>query len=1479
MRTSATTASVFLVGLALGIGLLGIGSAAHAGTILGTGSGALLGNDLTDLDNVHNEGAYNPPGDYGGFDAEFFSTDEPGFGGGEYSFNVFDNGVGGGGNKWCCNNPGGDGHQLDARILAGQYILTHFTITSSNDSPARDPQTWSILGSNDGATWTPIFSHAGSNIFTARNQVWRFDGGGADFATPAAYSWFRYDVTTTGGNQHALNELEYFGTLPPVTTLTWNGAVGQPWTSGNWIGVPPAFPTAAEDAIVNSGIVTVTGNQAARQVQINGGSVMIGAGSDLTVLNLTAAAGGAVDFQNNGRLTATGNATIDSSTLSGNAILNPTGAGSISLSNVGETVASSITKTGSGTLALPTANTYTGQTNVNEGAVQISSNNALGTIAGGTVVANGASLRLSGGFNYDTKEPVTITGDGIGGSGALHNAGGNNEFDGPVTLAGNARIRNSANRLRLYGGVDTAGNQLILDTDGGNIEIRNEPISGSGSVRKEGNNTLIVFNGADSNYTGQTIIADGELDARDNDALGTAAGGTTVQNGAGLMVRDGRTLADAISITGTGHNNRGAIRSENNSNTLSGTITVAGDSRIHVNNTQLTISGQMTGQNIDKTGTGTLILTNAANNYASVALNDGALRIANAGALGNTSSLSVDAGQALEFDGTMAINIAGLGANGGTLRSLSGTTTLDTPISLPAVGNVTFDGAGDLIVNQPFGNGAAPGLFPGIDETIWDAANTGLITNGDITGNIENVRTAALGPLGASDAQGVLAGHLHYNNDAAVSNRATALGAVGFHNGNFTMLWTSTFTPDENGQWQFRYNRVDDRASMWIDKDQDGVFELNAAAGATNGDERITVRTGCCGGETGGWNGFVSGQEYLLGITMNDTGGGGYFRDTEFNSPSEGWTDLNPSATPGLFKAMQTPDNSVVKTGTGTTTFAGANTYSGTTSIDKGTLIAANSSALGFADGTAASGTTVADGVTLALRGGISIGDEHLTLGGAGAIIHNISGNNSMGTQTVVVGESFDAADQVVIQNDAGSVALGTTGTFDLNYSQLNVDGPGNTTINQKISAQGVGTTVASSQNVLDAYAFNVSGSNGDNNLDEIGQGGGLLTQTPISHIIIDGTDEIDYRNDNDFRNGDAGLNAQGFSVSLDGLPGLNQNDNYATMFTGQVNIPDLNSGAAYDVEFGTNRSDDPMQVYVDLDQDGVFEAPVGDAEGEIPGVNERVVSRNCCGNRFNTISIAPGTYDYMAVHLERGGGSQVEPMIDLTPDALGRRTVQPGEMDGLFTVTALIQAPTQYHLIKNGTGLLRLTGDNDYDGETQVNAGTLLVNGTTSGQGNYAVAGATLGGEGTIGLASGGAVTIAADGTLAPGDGGIGTLGVTGDATILGTLLVELDGATDSADMLAVTGALDITGATIEFDVLSVLDDDAYILASYGSLAGDPFTLEVDLPEDYALDYNFEGNSQIALIASAVPEPSTIVLIILGGLGLLAVARRRRKA
>lgn len=208
--------------------------------IRGTGNGALIGSDLTDLGNNGVEagyvgGASIPPAVLSGFDARFFASSEAAFGGGENAFNVFDNLTGAGNNKWCCEGvteaTDGSGVSVGAdfsqTLAAGPFtgiVLNRFTMTTSNDSPGRDPDVWAIQGSNDGTTWVNIYSTA-TNVFGAtRDQVFEFSVANGDFPTPLAYDQFRlFADSTAGAGIFALGELELFGnivTIPEPATAT-----------------------------------------------------------------------------------------------------------------------------------------------------------------------------------------------------------------------------------------------------------------------------------------------------------------------------------------------------------------------------------------------------------------------------------------------------------------------------------------------------------------------------------------------------------------------------------------------------------------------------------------------------------------------------------------------------------------------------------------------------------------------------------------------------------------------------------------------------------------------------------------------------------------------------------------------------------------------------------------------------------------------------------------------------------------------------------------------------------------------------------------------------------------------------------------------------------------------------------------------------------------------------------------------------------
>ncbi len=179
-------------------------------SVLGTGTAALLGSDLTDPENNGNDATATGTN----FNwTTITSSSEPYFqnaaNAGEGAFDVFDNKVGGGEAKWCCD----PAPQWLTVQMPADLSLTHFTITSSNDTPERDPRVWSISGSNDGVNFTVIHatSDPAQTLWTARNQVLRFDLP----APTRKFRYLRYDVSSTGGGQHALAEVEYFGQLNP----------------------------------------------------------------------------------------------------------------------------------------------------------------------------------------------------------------------------------------------------------------------------------------------------------------------------------------------------------------------------------------------------------------------------------------------------------------------------------------------------------------------------------------------------------------------------------------------------------------------------------------------------------------------------------------------------------------------------------------------------------------------------------------------------------------------------------------------------------------------------------------------------------------------------------------------------------------------------------------------------------------------------------------------------------------------------------------------------------------------------------------------------------------------------------------------------------------------------------------------------------------------------------------------------------------
>ena len=119
--------------------------------------------------------------------------------------------------------------------------------------------------------------------------------------------------------------------------------------------------------------------------------------------------------------------------------------------------------TGNGTLTLTNTNTYSGSTTIDAGTLVVTANGAMGpATAAGIVVNAGGALAFAGGVHYTTAEPITISGSGPAGNGAIENISGTNALVAPITLSGTAAIGSDAGTLTLGGNISTGSSTLTL---------------------------------------------------------------------------------------------------------------------------------------------------------------------------------------------------------------------------------------------------------------------------------------------------------------------------------------------------------------------------------------------------------------------------------------------------------------------------------------------------------------------------------------------------------------------------------------------------------------------------------------------------------------------------------------------------------------------------------------------------------------------------------------------------------------------------------------------------------------------------------------------------------------------------------------------------------------------------------------------------------------------------------------------------------
>ena len=235
-----------------------------------------------------------------------------------------------------------------------------------------------------------------------------------------------------------------------------------------------------------------------------------------------------------------------------------------------------------------------------------------------------------------------------------------------------------------------------------------------------------------------------------------------------------------------------------------------------------------------------------------------------------------------------------------------------------------------------------------------------------------------------------------------------------------------------------------------------------------------------------------------------------------------------------------------------------------------------------------------------------------------------------------------------------------------------------------------ISTSDCDENNQLIGYAFEHT-SDPSLLLSNAGDGlmvNGLFSIAPVDKIVLENSDVIDYEffyseGLNDFTNGNSrgGLNIRAFTS-------LNTDTPFIIMFISYLNLPDLNrDGTAYNVQFGFNRLDGVGQVWLNLNQDDIFDHGLGASAPYFSSVNSDLMQqgdmlRQCYwgtseGDCNVNAILRPGKYLFMVLHSVAGVVGVLKPTINLLPDSVGARLVQANDSDrpNLFSTCGIDEA------------------------------------------------------------------------------------------------------------------------------------------------------------------------------------------------------------
>jgi autotransporter-associated beta strand protein len=296
-----------------------------------------------------------------------------------------------------------------------------------------------------------------------------------------------------------------------------------------------------------------------------------------------------------------------------------------------------LVKSGLSTLALGTANTFTGPVEIQQGTLRTDNDSALGSTVAGTTIDSGATLDFNG-HNLGG-EVLTVSGSGVNGEGAIINSGGT-QFQAvrQIVLAGDATFGGAGLWAINNGGgaasLSTGGNAYSITKVGANqVNLAQLATVDPALADIDIQQGTIEFSGLTPNMGDPT---------RTN----TVRAGATVAFANGAVAWNKQFVFNGDGTTTTVNNGNGG------NTELAGPVELHGACVFNAGGTLLTVSSVISGDGgLTKNGASPMILSGINTYTGDTLINSAALRLNGNGSVSLSSNIVIAAGATLTATG------------------------------------------------------------------------------------------------------------------------------------------------------------------------------------------------------------------------------------------------------------------------------------------------------------------------------------------------------------------------------------------------------------------------------------------------------------------------------------------------------------------------------------------------------------------------------------------------------------------------------------------------------------------------------------------------------------------------------------------------------------------------------------------------------------------------------------------------------------